>query len=74
MFVTVPGSQSSVVIGDLNPSNSYQVFVNAATSAEFGEYSSNLVVAQSKLTILISLQCTFSTIYISSYAFDVLFV
>ena len=54
-FVTVPGSETSVVIGDLNPSISYQVFVSAANSAGFGQSSSNAVVAKSKLTIVITL-------------------
>ena len=53
MFVTVPGSETHALIGDLSPSLSYQVFVSAATSAGLGDYSSIPVVAQSKLFILL---------------------
>ena len=54
MPITVPGSETNVLIGDLSPSDSYQVFVSAATSAGFGDYSSNLVIAQSKLSTVLS--------------------
>ena len=60
--IPVPGSDTSAIIGDLNPSSSYQVFVSAATSAGIGEYSSNPVVARSKLTIVISLILGLSTL------------
>ena len=53
MFVTVPGSETHAIIGDLKSSHSYQVFVSAATSAGSGEYSSNPVVARSKLGIFL---------------------
>ena len=48
VVISVPGSETNAVIGDLNPSSSYQVFVSAATSAGMGEYSSNPVIAKSK--------------------------
>ena len=61
MFVTVPGSETSALIGDLSPSDSYQVFVNAATSAGFGESSSNIVIAESKLSAVLSFNIVFTT-------------
>ena len=60
MFITVPGSETSALIEDLSPSSSYQVFVNAATSAGFGESSSNLVIAQSKLSTVLPIKIIFS--------------
>ena len=53
MFVTLPGSETNALIGDLNPSSAYKVFVSAATSAGSGEFSSNPVVAQSKLSTVL---------------------
>ena len=58
MFVTVPGSETNALIGDLSPSDAYQVFVSAATSAGFGESSSNLVIAESKLQLSAVLSLT----------------
>ena len=49
-LVSVPGSETHAVIGDLNPSSAYQVFVNAFTSAGRGDFSSIPVVAKSKLS------------------------
>ena len=48
--ISVPGNESSALIGSLNPSDSYQVFVGATTSAGDGQYSNEPVIAQSKLT------------------------
>ena len=50
MVIPVPGSETNALIGGLDPPSSYQVFVNAATSAGEGEYSSIPVVVRSKFT------------------------
>ena len=47
--IIVPGSESSTVIGDLNPSSVYQVYVRASTSAGDGPYNNLPVIAQSML-------------------------
>ena len=43
--LVVPGSESSMLIGGLNPSSTYQVFVRASTSAGDGPYSESPAVA-----------------------------
>ena len=48
-IISVPGNKSSALIGKLNLSDSYQVFVGATTSAGDGQYSTNPGIAQSKL-------------------------
>ena len=48
--ISVPGNESSALIGSLSPSQSYQVFVGATTSAGDGQYSSDPVIVPSKLT------------------------
>ena len=73
MFVTVPGSETSALIGDLSPSHSYQVFVSAATSAGSGEYSSNPVVARSKFGTVLSCNIASHYITIFSYVLDILY-
>ena len=50
MPFTVPGSETNALIGNLDPSFTYEVYVSAATSAGEGEYTSIPVVAKSKLT------------------------
>ena len=51
-FDAVPGNETSVLIGNLDPSNSYQVFVSATTSAGDGEYNINPVIAYGKSTVI----------------------
>ena len=43
----VPGNESSALIGDLNLSSAYQVFVRASTSAGDGPYTNPPVTVQS---------------------------
>ena len=50
--ISVPGNESSALIGSLSPSQSYQVFVGATTSAGDGQYSSDPVMVPSKLTYI----------------------
>ena len=52
-IVSVPGNESSILIESLNPSDSYQVFVGATTSAGDGQYSNDSIIAQSKLSNVI---------------------
>ena len=53
MVLPVPGSETNVLIGDLDPPSTYQVYVSAATSAGEGEYTSIPVVSRSKLPTII---------------------
>ena len=47
--VPVPGSETNALIGDLDPSFTYEVYVSAETSAGEGEYTGIPVVVKSKL-------------------------
>ena len=47
--IVVPGNKNSAIIGGLNPSSAYQVFVRASTSAGDGPYINIPVIAQSML-------------------------
>ena len=53
MVISVPGSETNALIGDLDPPSTYEVYVSAATSAGEGEYSSIPAVARSKSPTII---------------------
>ena len=60
--LAVPGSDSSVLIGGLNPSKSYEVFVLAVTSAGDGPYNETPAIAiTSMVDALCHVQCAIDT-------------